>query len=98
MRNKLYTAETLSSVLVGLTLFALIWLSFSNWQQRQIAKINTHYQHQQALQIIENQIALRLANKPCEKQIIQNRITFQIECKTGKIQVKFPLGQAVIFE
>jgi len=98
MRNKVYTAETLFSVLIGLVLFTLIWLNFSDWQRRQIEQINQSYQRQQALQIIENQLALKLAGQSCERHIIQNRITFRITCESGKITVVFPLGQAVIFE
>ncbi|MCL7721854.1 DUF5374 domain-containing protein [Actinobacillus pleuropneumoniae] len=98
MQNRLYMAETLLGVLIGITLFTLIWFTFSHWQQRQTAHINANYQRQQALQIIENQIALQLAGKPCETQTIQNGITFRVECTKGKIQVNFPLGQAVIFE
>ena len=98
MQNKLYAAETLFSVLIGLALVMLIWFSFSDWQQRQIERINANYQRLQALQIIDNQITLKLAGKPCEKQVIQNGMTFRVECGTGKIQVDFPLGQAVIFE
>lgn len=37
MQNRLYTAETLLGVLIGITLFTLIWFTFSHWQQRQIA-------------------------------------------------------------
>lgn len=90
---KKYRAETTLSLLVAITLFALILLVFSHWQTEQNYRLSKHFQQQQAAQLLENQIALKLANLDCESQITQNGISYQIECPTHRLSIQFPLGK-----
>lgn len=94
--KKRLNAETLVSVLVAITIFSILFLSYSKWQQRQTLAENTLYQKQQALQIAENQIALKLAKLDCESAITQNQILFKIQCNDNEIEVRYPLGKILI--
>ncbi|WGE85034.1 DUF5374 domain-containing protein [Actinobacillus equuli] len=91
--NNLIKSESFISILIGMLLFSLIFIVTSRWGSQQTEKINYIYQQQQALQIIENQIALKYAKIPCEHDIQQNRLKFHIECNENKISVSFPLGK-----
>lgn len=88
-----YQAETTLSLLVAMTLFTLILFVFSHWQSEQNYRLNKHYQQQQAAKLLENQIALELADLDCESHIIQNGISYQIECLAHKKSIRFPLGK-----
>lgn len=48
-----YKAETALSLLVAITLFAIVVLSFSQWQSAQNHRLNQHFQQQQAVMILE---------------------------------------------
>ncbi|AKO30333.1 hypothetical protein A6046_03535 [[Haemophilus] ducreyi] len=89
--NKIYRAETMVSLLVGIAIFAILFSAFSHWQETQVSQTNYLYQ-QQALHILENQIALKQATQECEKQLQQNDVLFTIDCGASYIQVNFPLG------
>lgn len=93
MQTKLHRAESISALLIGLTIFSMLFLVYSQWLEQQVMSKNKLYQQQQALQLIENQIALKLADKPCESQVEQNQITFDISCAAQRIRVQFPLGE-----
>ena len=95
IRNKI-KAETFVSLLVVLTLFALIWLSYTAWLQTQSQKQSQLYQEQQALQIVENQLALQMVGMTCESQVQQNQLVFHIQCSSNVITVKYPQGQVTI--
>lgn len=88
-------AESLVSVLLAMSIFSVLLLAYSKWQSYQNRSTHFIYQQQQALQIAENQIALRMAGLNCESHIQQNGITFAIQCGQGII-VKFPLGKIEI--
>lgn len=94
--TKITKAETLISLLVAISLFTILFLTYSNWQSSQQQQANYVYQQQQALQIAENQLNLKAANEPCERMVKQNHLTFKITCTEYKIIVVFPLGEVEI--
>ncbi len=93
---KLLKSETFLSILIAMGFFSILLLNYSSWESWQIRKQNLIYQQQQALQIIENQIALQMANINCETKINQNQINFYITCRENAVKVKFPLGEIEI--
>lgn len=93
--NKLQ-AESSLNILISVSLFAILFLTYSHWQSEQNQQSNFLYQQQQALQIAENQIALKLANMECKRSVLQNNLQFLIECQPQHIKVKFPLGEIKI--
>lgn len=90
---KLIKAETGVSVLMAISLFMIILFSYSKWQSKQTKQANFLYQQQQALQIAENQIALKMANRECERSVKQNNLLFTVQCHHTFIKVIFPLGE-----
>ncbi|EFX90743.1 Uncharacterised protein [Actinobacillus ureae] len=94
--NKLIKSESFISILIGIVIFSLIFISASRWGSHQTEKINYIYQQQQALQIIENQLALKYSKQTCEQYVQQNHLKFEIECQANKISVSFPLGKVEI--
>ncbi|HGO5815970.1 TPA: DUF5374 domain-containing protein [Mannheimia haemolytica] len=88
-----YKAETALSLLVAITLFAIVILSFSQWQSAQNRRLNQHFQQQQAIIILENQLALKLAGLDCEPSITQNQIRYEIQCNGNRLSIRFPLGK-----
>lgn len=94
--NKVVKAESLISVLIALSLWLILYFTYIHWQSEQHRTAAEIYQRQQALQIAENQIALKMARLPCEKQVQQNNLTFQITCREQKMVVTFPLGNVEI--
>ena len=94
--TKIVKAETLTSLLITISLFMILFLAYANWQSLQNKQANYLYQQQQALQIAENQLNLKAANEPCERMVKQNHLTFKITCTEYKIIVVFPLGEVEI--
>lgn len=47
----------------------------------------------QAVMILENQLALKLAGLDCESSITQNQIRYQIQCPGNRLTIRFPLGK-----
>lgn len=91
--NKKLSAETILATLVALLTFSILFLSYSSWLKYQTQHIQLNYQQQQALQLIDNQIALKLAGQQCENQVEQNQLHFKINCNDNEIIVQFPLGE-----
>ena len=89
-------AESLVSLLVALMLFAILALNFTAWQKEQLERGARNYQQQQALQIAENQLALRMAGLGCEPQAVENGVKFAIQCSGEQIRVSYPMGQVEI--
>ncbi|MCK3655124.1 hypothetical protein A4G19_04915 [Pasteurellaceae bacterium Macca] len=94
----LLKAETLTSLLIALAIFAILIFNYGQWQNSQHQQMNRIYQQQQALLIAENQLTLKLAKLPCEKQQKQNHLLFKIECSPQQIKVIFPLGEITLGE
>ncbi|QLB15575.1 hypothetical protein A6B39_08970 [Mannheimia granulomatis] len=88
-----YMAETTVSLLVAVSLFAVIVLVFSRWQSVQNQQLSKQFQQQQAVQILENQIALKLAELECENSLTQNDVGYQIQCSANQLRIAFPLGK-----
>lgn len=88
-----YKAETVISLLVAILLFSIIILVFGHWQSEQNRQLNLHFQKQQAMQILEDQIALKLAGLDCEAKILQNQVKYEIQCSGNRISILFPLGK-----
>lgn len=89
-------AESLVSLLVALMLFAILALNFTVWQKTQLERGARNYQQQQALQIAENQIALRMAGLSCESQAVENDVRFTIQCSGELIKISYPMGKVEI--
>lgn len=89
-------AESLVSLLVALMLFAILALNFTAWQKTQLERGTRNYQQQQALQIAENQIALRMAGLSCESQAVENDVRFTIQCNEELIKISYPMGKVEI--
>ena len=89
-------AESLVSLLVALMLFAILALNFTAWQKTQLERGARNYQQQQALQIAENQIALRMAGRSCEAQAVENDVRFTIQCNEELIKISYPMGKVEI--
>lgn len=93
---KKFKAESFIAILTALTIFSMLFLSYSQWQKKQTEQLWLNYQKQQAFQIAENQLSLLFATQNCESQAVQNNITFTIQCQSGQIIVKFPLGSITV--
>ncbi|MDH2997737.1 hypothetical protein A1D22_08440 [Pasteurellaceae bacterium LFhippo2] len=91
-----YRAESLTSVMIALVLFSIIYLSYSQWQSMHNNQRNFLYQQRQALQIAENQMSLKMAKRECEKSFSQNGLRFEIQCQSDVVKVSFPLGEVSI--
>lgn len=89
-------SESALSLLVIISVFAVVFLSYLKWQGIQTKREALLYQQQQALQIAENQIALKMADKACERSVLQNNLRFGIQCTDREIIVSFPLGEIKI--
>lgn len=87
-----YPAETTLSLLIAILIFSLLVLFFGRWQTSQHQQINQHFQRQQAVQILENQLALTLAELDCESSVTQNQIRYDIQCTGSQKRIRFPLG------
>lgn len=96
MKTKLFRAESYLSVLVIISVFIVVFFGYIKWQGMQTKQEAFLYQQQQALQIAENQIALKMAGKACERSIRQNSLHFLIRCSEREIIVSFPLGEIKI--
>ena len=94
--NKLIKAESLTSLMVVMLIFSVIYLGYSRWQHIQNKQSTLIFQQQQALQIAENQIALLMAGKPCENQIRQNEQEIKEQCRSNTLKITFPSGEVVI--
>ena len=95
MRKRL-KSESLVSLLVALALFAILALNYTAWQNEQLKHGTKSYQQQQALQIAENQIALKMAGLGCESQAVENNVKFAIQCSGEQIKVSYPMGKVEI--
>lgn len=95
--KKLFVAgASMIGVISALSFLAIVLLAGQRWlnqQQSQTAKL---WQYAQALQIAENQAALQLLEQPCQRQVIQNQVTFIVHCEAQQIIVKYPLGELKI--
>lgn len=96
MQTKLMRSESALSLLVIISVFTVVFLGYLKWQGIQTKREALLYQQQQALQIAENQIALKMVDKACERSVLQNNLRFRIQCTDREITVSFPLGEIKI--
>lgn len=93
MIKVIYRAESIVSLMIAVLILSILFLAFSKWnalQNNQNAKL---FHYQQAMQIIDNQINLKMAGLDCEKSIEQNGITFTVFCQNDNISIKTPIGE-----
>lgn len=91
--KRCFKAESYITLLVVISLFAIIFLVYSQWQTQQHHRAHFLYQQQQALQIADNQLALLLAGQRCKRSVSQNNLQFFIECNDKQLKIRFPLGE-----
>ncbi|MBN6075006.1 DUF5374 domain-containing protein [Aggregatibacter actinomycetemcomitans] len=84
---------SLLSLLVTLSLFSGLFLTFNQWGNVQRKSAVEIYQRFQAIQIAENQHQRRFLGLPCESQVRQNQIRFQVICLQNQVSVKYPRGE-----
>ncbi len=88
-----YRGISMIAVLVSISLCSILFISLSNWTSSQRQQQIRLFQKIQALQIAENQFQRQFLGLPCENNLTQNGIYFQIQCKNQQIEVQFPLGK-----
>lgn len=84
---------SLVSLLVTLSVFSGLFLTFNQWGNLQRKSAVEIYQRFQAVQIVENQHQRRFLGLPCESNVLQNQIHFRIICTQNQITVKYPHGE-----
>lgn len=84
---------SLLSLLVTLSVFSGLFLTFNQWGNVQRKSAVEIYQRFQAIQIAENQHQRRFLGLPCESNVLQNQIHFRITCTQNQITVKYPRGE-----
>lgn len=90
---RLKYGASLISLLVTLSIFSLLLLSISQWQSSQLRRVQDIYQRVQAVQLAENQKQRLFVGLPCESQIKQNQLQFQISCQNDRVTVRYPRGE-----
>lgn len=84
---------SLLSLLVTLSVFSGLFLTFNQWGNLQRKSAVKIYQRFQAIQLAENQHQRRFLGLPCESNVLQNHIHFRITCTQNQITVKYPRGE-----
>ena len=84
---------SLLSLLVTLSVFSGLFLTFNQWGNLQRKSAVEIYQRFQAIQIAENQHQRLFLGLPCESNVLQNQIHFRITCTQNQITVKYPRGE-----
>ncbi|WP_109432076.1 DUF5374 domain-containing protein [Aggregatibacter segnis] len=83
---------SLVSLLVTLSVFSGLFLTFNQWGNLQRKSAVEIYQRFQAIQIVENQHQRRFLGLPCES-VLQNQIRFHVMCTQNQVTVKYPRGE-----
>ncbi len=91
--QKIIKAETFVSLSMAILLVSILLLSYGKWQHQHNKNQQILYQRLQAMQIAENQLALKTLDLPCEAVTHQNKITFKISCFPNKVRVEYPSGK-----
>lgn len=84
---------SLLSLLVTLSVFSGLFLTFNQWGNVQRKSAVEIYQRFQAIQIVENQHQRRFLGLPCESYVLQNQIRFRVTCTQNQVTVKYPRGE-----
>jgi len=81
---------SLLSLLVTLSVFSGLFLTFNQWGNAQRKSAVEIYQRFQAIQLAENQRQRQFLGLSCESSIHQNHIHFHITCTQNQVTVKYP--------
>lgn len=92
-RTKLFRGTSLLGFLYALAFSALVILYFSHWQNTLQQEAMRRYWENQAQEIAENQLARQWLGLSCEKRVIQNTVSLQVDCLDEDILVEHPLGE-----
>ena len=84
---------SLLSLLVTLSVFSGLFLTFNQWGNVQRKSAVAIYQRFQAIQLAENQRQRQFLGLSCESSIHQNHIHFHITCTQNQVTVKYPRGE-----
>mgnify|MGYP000898650129 FL=1 len=84
---------SLLSLLVTLSVFSGLFLTFNQWGNAQRKSAVEIYQRFQAIQLAENQRQRQFLGLSCESSIHQNHIHFHITCTQNQVTVKYPHGE-----
>ena len=84
---------SLLSLLVALSLFSGIFLTFNQWGHAQRKSAMEIYQRFQGIQIAENQRQRQFLGLSCDSEVYQNHIRFQVVCRQNQVTVKYPRGE-----
>lgn len=84
---------SLLSLLVTLSVFSGLFLTFNQWGNVQRKSAVEIYQRFQAIQLAENQRQRQFLGLSCESSIHQNHIHFHITCTQNQVTVKYPRGE-----
>ncbi len=84
---------SLLSLLVTLSVFSGLFLTFNQWGNLQRKSAVEIYQRFQAIQLAENQRQRQFLGLSCESSIHQNHIHFHITCTQNQVTVKYPRGE-----
>ncbi|MGY4677339.1 DUF5374 domain-containing protein [Pasteurella sp. P03HT] len=83
-----YRGMTFLSLLMVLALFSIVFLSVNKWLAHQRHSALHIYHTFQATQIAINQKQRQFLGLACEVKVIQNDITFQVQCQSEKVTVR----------
>ncbi|OOF65784.1 DUF5374 domain-containing protein [Rodentibacter sp. Ppn85] len=84
---------SLTSVMFTIMLFSILFLVFNRWTASQRKSAVEIYHDFQALQIAENQAQRQFLGLPCEQQVKQNNLQFQIQCRGNQVIVRSSQGE-----
>ncbi|SNV79068.1 DUF5374 domain-containing protein [Haemophilus pittmaniae] len=93
LKIKPMSGHGLLGLLYALAISAFLILLFSHWSSGLNYEAMRRYQHNQAIEIAENQLNRRWAGMRCENALRENSIEFQISCTSDDVMVKYPLGE-----
>lgn len=93
LKPRVNKGMSLTSVMFTLMVFSTLFLVFNRWTANQRQSAVKIYHDFQALQIAENQAQRQFLGLPCEQQVKQNDIAFQIQCQSNQVVIRSPLGE-----
>lgn len=93
LKPQMNKGMSLTSVMFTLMVFSTLFLVFNRWTANQRQSAVKIYYDFQALQIAENQVQRQFLGLPCEPQMKQNDIVFQIQCQGNQVVIRSSLGE-----
>lgn len=77
----------LFTLIVILSAFSVIFLTLNQWLSYQRKTGIEIYQRYQAIQIAETQKQRLFLGLPCEQKVIQNQLSFRIQCANHQVKI-----------